>query len=157
MGGEKWLGLRLSFFDETVAAFEPAKVVRLLERKFPGAEVDPTDHDQVRLEQLLALWSRDVADPELRKSLVQQAWGSYRRNGPSYRFVVPFMPQQRVRGQARRLSVGFWLPSGLAPEHHEQLRAFLVSLRMGVLELDDCEEDEAKLDATEDSRRGALP
>jgi hypothetical protein len=142
VGDEKWLGRRLDFWDDTAAVFEPAKVVRLLRRTFPDAEVDPTDHQQLRLERELGFWSRDGVAPELRATLVRQSWGLYKTNGPTYRFVVPFPPGHRVRGQARRLSAGFWLPPGLPPEHQEQLRAFLASLRMGVTELDDCDEAE---------------
>ena len=142
MSEEKWLGLHLDSGDDTAAVFVPAKVVGLLQRAFPDTEVDPTDHQQVQLERELGFWSRDEVAPEHRRSLVLQSWGNYKRNGPTYRFVVPFPPGHKVRGQARRMSVVFWLPADLTAEHQEQLRAFLASLRLGVLEFGDCGEDE---------------
>jgi hypothetical protein len=125
------LGLGLSFWDDAVGAFEPAKVLRQLQRAFPGVEIDPTDHQRVRLLRELDFWSRRVGEPEVRESLVRQSWGLYQRNGPTYRFVVPFPSGHRVGGGARRLSVYFRLPPDLPSEHREQLLAFLRSLRMG--------------------------
>lgn len=131
MEGEPWLGLRLDFWDDTAGAFEPAKVVRLLRRTFPDAEVDPTDHQHIRLERELEYWSRSEVTPEQRATLVRQSWGLYKTNGPTYRFVVPFASGHRPLGQARRMSMGFWLPSGLPAEYRESLASFLRSLRMG--------------------------
>src|SRR5262249_51900194 len=123
--GER-LGINLDFWDDAVGAFEPAKVLRQLERAFPDAEIDPTDHQRVRLLQELEFWA--PREPELRETLVRQSWGLYQTNGPTYRFVVPFPSGHRVSGGARRLSVWFRLPTGLPPAHREQLLAFLRSL-----------------------------
>ena len=145
MEGEKRMSIQLDFWDDSVAAFEPAKVGRLLRQTFPDASIDPTDYQQIQLERELKYWSREEIIPELRATLIRQSWGSYKTNGPTYRFMVPFPPSHQVRGHARRLSVSFWLPPALPPEHREQLRAFLVSLQMGTPEFD--ERDGAKPDA----------
>jgi hypothetical protein len=123
------LGLDLDFWDDAVGAFEPAKVLRQLERAFPDAEIDPTDHQRGRLLQELEFWSQ--REPALREELVRQSWDLYQTNGPTYRFVVPFPSGHRVSGGARRLSVFFRVPPGLPPEHREQLLGFLRSLRLG--------------------------
>jgi hypothetical protein len=128
--GER-LSIELDFWDDAVGAFEPAKVLRQLRRAFPDAEIDPTDHQRVRLLRELEFWSQGVREPELREKLVGQSWGLYKTNGPTYRFVVPFPSGHRVSGVARRLSVGFRVPAGLPPEYREQLLAFLRSLRLG--------------------------
>ena len=125
------LDVRLDFWDDGVVAFEPAKVLRRLQRAFPQAEIDPTDHQQTRLLRELEGWSRGVPDPKVREQLVRQSWGLYRTNGPTYRFVIPFPSGHRVTGAVRRLSVGFALPPGLPPAAREQLAAFLRSLRPG--------------------------
>jgi hypothetical protein len=127
-GGER-LGIQLNFWDDTVGAFEPAKVLRQLRRAFPEAEIDPTDHQRVRLLRELEMWSH--CEPELRETLVRQSWGLYQTNGPTYRFVIPFPSGHRVGGGARRLSTWLEVPAGLPPEHRERLLAFLRSLRMG--------------------------
>lgn len=134
------LGLELDFWDDAVGAFEPAKVLRLLRRAFPDAEVDPTDHQQVRLLRELEFWSRLGDDPERRESLVRSSWGLYKTNGPTYRFVIPFPSGHRIAGSARRMSVNFWLPPDLPPRERERLAGFLRSLRLGEPTLDDGEE-----------------
>ncbi|MGL4553846.1 MAG: hypothetical protein ACRC33_22030 [Gemmataceae bacterium] len=125
------LSLDLDFWDDAVGAFEPAKVLRQLRRAFPDAEIDPTDHQRVRLQRELQFWGRGACDADTREKLVGQSWGLYKTNGPTYRFVVPLPSGHRVSGHARRLSVGFRMPAGLPDEERERLRAFLRSLRMG--------------------------
>jgi hypothetical protein len=131
MGDGEWLELELDFWDDSVGAFEPEKVLRQLQRAFPGVEIDPTDHQRVRLLRELEFWSQGGRESEVRETLVRQSWGLYQTNGPTYRFVVPFPSGHRVGGGARRLSVYFRLPPDLPPEHREQLLTFLRSLRMG--------------------------
>jgi len=137
MADTKGLYIRLNPWDDAVGAFEPAKVLRQLKQAFPEAEIDPTDHQRVRLLRELEFWAQGEKSTEQRERLVQQSWGLYQRNGPTYRFVIPFPSGYRVSGGARRLSVGFQVPSGLPPEHREQLRAFLRSLHMGEPALDE--------------------
>src|SRR4051794_11799083 len=131
MGDGERLGIDIDFWDDAVGAFEPAKVVRQLRQAFPAAEVDPTDHQRVRLLRELDAWLRGVADPEQRETMVRQSWGLYQTNGPTYRFVVPFPSGHQVSGGARRLSVFFRVPPGLPPECRNQILAFLRSLRLG--------------------------
>jgi hypothetical protein len=143
--GER-LGIDLDFWDDAVGAFEPAKVLRQLRRAFPDAEIDPTDHQRVRLLREVESWSRDEVKPEQREKLVRQSWGLYQTNGPTYRFVLPFPSGHRVSGGTRRLSVWFRVPAGLPSEHRERVLAFLRSLRMGEPNLN-TEEGEAEPDA----------
>ena len=98
------LYIRLDFWDDAVGAFEPAKVLRQLKRAFPEAEIDPTDHQRVRLLRELEFWAQGEKAAELRETLVRQSWGLYQTNGPTYRFVIPFPSGHRVSGGARRLS-----------------------------------------------------
>ena len=140
-GGER-LGLSLDWGDDAVGAFEPHKVLRQLRRAFPDAEVDPTDHQRVRLERELEMWSQHIPDPERRASMVRSSWGLYATNGPTYRFVIPLPSGHRVEGGARRLSVWFRLPPGVSPDDRDRLADFLRSLRMGEPTPDD-EDDEA--------------
>jgi len=142
------LGIQLDFWDDAVGAFEPAKVLRRLQQSFPEAEIDPTDHQRVRLLRELEFWSRDEVQPEQRETLVRQSWGLYQTNGPTYRFVIPFPSGHRVSGGARRLRVGFQVPAGLPPAHREQLLAFLRSLRMG---------EPALVDGREEAQPSAAP
>lgn len=135
------LYLRLDFWDDSVGAFEPAKVLRQLTRALPDVVIDPTDHQRVRLLRELEFWAQGEKTAALRESLVRSSWGLYQRNGPTYRFVVPFPSGHRVAGAVRRMSVGFEVPAGLPPEYREQLLAFLRSLRMGGPMLDDGRED----------------
>jgi hypothetical protein len=130
------LSIELDFWDDAVGAFEPAKVLRQLRRAFPEVEIDPTDHQRVRLLRELEFWSQGEREPELREKPVGQSWGLYRTNGPTYRFEIPFPSGHRVSGGVRRLSVTFRVPPGLPPEFREQLLAFLRSLRMGEPKLD---------------------
>jgi hypothetical protein len=154
MDNTERLYVRLDFWDDAVGAFEPAKVVRQLKRVFPEAEIDPTDHQRVRLLRELEFWAQGEKTAELRETLVRQSWGLYQTNGPTYRFVIPFPSGHRVSGRARRLSVGFKVPAGLPPEHCKQLLAFLQSLRMGVPALDNGRETAAEPPAAPD--RGGL-
>jgi hypothetical protein len=131
MDDGKRMGIDLNSWDDAIAAFEPAKVLRQVRQAFPEAEIDPTDHQRVRLLRELKCWSGGEREPELREKLIRQSWGLYQTNGPAYRFVVPFPPGHRVSGGARRLSVYFRVPSGLPAEHSGRLLAFLRSLRMG--------------------------
>lgn len=135
------LCLDLDFWDDTVGAFEPAKVLRRLRHAFPDVEIDPTDHQQVRLLRELEFWTQGVPDAQLRAKLIGQSWGLYQTNGPTYRFVIPFPTGHRVPGQARRLSVGVQLPSDLPPACREQFLTFLRSLRMGEPTLKLCGKD----------------
>ena len=125
------LYIDLDFWDDAVGAFEPVKVLRQLQRAFPDVEIDPTDHQRVRLLRELEFWAQGYKDEELRETLVRQSWGLYQTNGPTYRFIIPFPSGHRVSGAARRLSVGFQVPVGLPPECRERLLSFLRSLRMG--------------------------
>ncbi|MGL4422179.1 MAG: hypothetical protein ACRCZF_16035, partial [Gemmataceae bacterium] len=84
------LYIRLNCWDDAVGAFEPAKVLRQLQQTFPDAEIDPTDHQEVRFLRELEFWAQGDNSAELRETLVRQSWGLYRRTGPTYRFVVPF-------------------------------------------------------------------
>jgi len=136
MGDGEWLGIRLDFRDDAVGAFEPAKVLRQLQRAFPDAEIDPTGHQQVRLLRELEFRSRGEKEQELRDKLICQSWGNDQTNGPTYRFAIPFPPGHRVGGNARRLSVSFTVPAGLPTAHRGRLLAFLESLRMGEPKLD---------------------
>lgn len=131
MDGTERLYVELDFWDEAVGAFEPCKVIRQLRRAFPEVEVDPTDHQRVRLLRELDFWAQGDKAPELRETLIRQSWGLYSTTGPTYRFVVPFPSGHRVSGSARRLSVGFQVPVDLPQEYREQLVVFLNSLRMG--------------------------
>jgi hypothetical protein len=133
--GER-LAIHLDFWDDAVGAFEPAKVLRQLQRAFAGAEIDPTDHQRVRLLRELELWSQGERAAEVREELVRQSWQLYQTNGPTYRFVVPLASGYRVSGGARRLSVFFRAPAGLPVEDRARLLAFLRSLRMGEPKLD---------------------
>jgi len=65
-------------------------------RTFPDAEIDPTDHQRVRLLRELEFWSRDDIRPGHRDELVRQSWDLYQTNGPTYRFVVPFPSGHRA-------------------------------------------------------------
>jgi len=139
------LGVSLDFWDDAVGAFEPVKVLRQLRLTFPGAEIDPTDHQQARLLRELDFWSR--AESDVREELIRGSWGLYRTTGPTYRFVVPFPSGHRVSGGARRLSVYFWVPPDLPAEHRERLLTFLRSLQMG----------EPKLVTEDEEGPGAAP
>src|SRR5262245_57672891 len=110
------LYLSLDYWDDAVGAFEPAKVLRHVQRAFPDAEIDPTDHQQIRLLRELEFWALGEKAAELRDKLVRSSWGLYKSNGPTFRFVVPFPSGHRVAGVARRLSVGFQVPAGLPLE-----------------------------------------
>jgi hypothetical protein len=132
MADVEWLYTRLNFWDDAVGAFEPAKVIRQVKLVFPDAEIDPTDRHRVRLLRELEIWTKsDRVKEEDREALVRQSWDNYQTNGPSYRFVVPFLSGHRVSGGVSRLSVGFQVPAGLPSECREHLLAFLRSLRMG--------------------------
>ena len=136
------LCIELDYWDDSVGAFEPSKVLGQVCRAFPDAEIDQTDHQRVLLLRELEFWSQSVRESEMQEKLVRQSWGTYQRNGPSYKFVIPFPSGHRVSGIARRFSVGFTLPVGLPPEDRERLLTFLQSLQMGVPKLDDGREDE---------------
>jgi hypothetical protein len=125
------LEVELDFWDDTVGAFEPAKVLRQPRAGFSDVEIDSTDHQRVRLLRELEFWDQGERDPELREKLILQSWGLYQTTGPTYRFVISFPAGHRVNGMARRLSVSFSLPVGLPAEYREQLVSFLRSLRMG--------------------------
>ena len=111
--------------------FEPSKVLSLVRDAFPAAEIDPTDHQQVRLERELAGWVQGVQNPERRAALSRQSWNLYKTNGPTYRFVIPFPTGQRIPGHVRRLSMAFWVPHGLPRDLLERLLTLLRSFRMG--------------------------
>lgn len=147
------LGIGLDYGDDTVGAFEPAKVLRQLQRTFPDAEIDPTDHQRVRLLRELEIWSRNEKESVPRETLVRQSWGLYQTNGPTYRFVVPFRSGHRVEGGVRRLSVWFQVPAKLPPEYREQLLTFLRSLRMGEPTLDAGGEEDGFGMSTETDRK----
>ena len=121
--------LELDWWDDSVGAFEPEKVLRQLRREFPDLEIDPTDHQRVRLLRELEFWS--TLGAELRETLVRQSWGLYQTMGPTYRFAIPFPFGHRVTGGARRMSVSFKLPVAFPREYREQVLAFLQSLQMG--------------------------
>jgi hypothetical protein len=142
MDDGKRLGIDLNFWDDAVGAFEPLKVLRRLQQEFPGSEIDPTDHQRVRLLRELEFWSQGERELTLREKLVRQSWDLYQTNGPTYRFVVPFPSGHRASGGARRLSVWFQVPAELPPEQRAHLQAFLLSLRMGEPMLDDGQEGE---------------
>ena len=141
MVSDEHLAVRLDWWDDTVGAFEPGKVLRQVRRVFPDAEIDPTDHQEVRLKRELEFWSQGERAPELRDKLVRQSKELYRTNGPMYWFVVPIDSGHRVRGWARRLSVGFVLPPELPTVAREHLQTFLRSLKMGEPVLDHNVED----------------
>lgn len=146
------LYIRIKFGDDTVGAFDPLKVLQQLQRTFPEAEIDPTDHQQVRLLRELEFWTQGATHGETRENLVLASWGCYRRHGPTYRFVIPFASGNRVNGMARRRSVGFNLPKGLMPEQRSQLVAFLQSLRMGEPVWDDEAYEDAEPDGSSDDK-----
>jgi hypothetical protein len=146
--GER-LGIALDFWDDAVGAFEPAKVLRQLRLAFPEAEIDPTDHQRVRLLRELEFWAQGERELKLREKLVRQSWDLYQTNGPTYRFAVPFSSGHRVSGGARRLGVHFLVPTGFPPEHREKLLAFLRSLKMGQPKFD-TEDAEAEQDVAPD-------
>lgn len=125
------ISIELDFWDDSVGAFEPAKVIRQLRQAFSGVEIDPSDYQRDRLLRELEFWTQGEKSAELRETLVQQSWGNYQTNGPTYKFVIPFLSGHRVSGWARRLSIGFEVPVGLPPEHRGQLLQFLGSLHMG--------------------------
>lgn len=135
------LALDLNYWDDTVGVFEPAKGLRQLQRSFPATEIDPTDHQRVRLLRELENWTKLVADTSQRDSMVRQSWGLYQRMGPTYRFVVPFPSGHRVSGGARRSSVYFYVPPDLPTEYRDQLLAFLSTLRLGQPTLSTAQED----------------
>ena len=143
MDNDEILYIRLDCWDDAVGAFEPAKVLRQLQRSFPDAEIDPTDHQRVRLLRELEFWAQGDTPAELRETLVRQSWGLYQRNGPMYRFVIHFPSGHHASGAARRMSVGFDVPAGFPIEYRGQLVAFLRSIRMGEPVWDEDREDAA--------------
>ncbi|QEL15299.1 hypothetical protein [Limnoglobus roseus] len=143
MGHEDHLSLELDFWDDAVGAFEPAKVLREIQRTFPHAEIDPTDHQRVRLLRELGLFeSQSAWDTDQRDTMIRQSWGLYQTNGPTYRFVIPFPSGHQVSGAARRLSVYFRVPASLPSEHRGELLSFLRSLKMGEPKIDEVFDDE---------------
>lgn len=127
---DDYLGLELDFWDDSVGAFEPLKVLRQLEKSFPDAVIDPTDHQRAHLLKLLKLFAANL-EGERHETMIRQVWGTYQTCGPLYKFVIPFASGHKVSGSAARLCVDFWLPKDLTLEHRGQLLAFLTSLRMG--------------------------
>jgi hypothetical protein len=126
-----YLGLELNFWDDNIGAFEPEKVVRQILRVFPQTQVDPTDHQEVRLQRELAFWAEGEREGSLRDNLIRQSKRCYRTNGPTYRFQITLADAFQVTGTARRLSVAFHVPKNAPAELREQLWTFLRSLHMG--------------------------
>ena len=123
------LSLELDFWDETIGAFEPQKVITRLHEAFPNAEIDLTDHLRRRLLFELDYWPlNDCGDRY--NTLVRNSWHLYQTCGPSYHFAIVF-PSGRVTGSARRLSIEFLVPVRMPTAEQESLIAFLRSLRMG--------------------------
>ncbi len=139
---DEYLQIRFDYWDDFVGAFEPSKVLRLLQQFFTDAEIDSTDHQRVQLLREIEHWSQTEMPTEQRESLVRQSWGNYQTNGPTYRFVILFAAGRRVSGWSRRLTVGFRVPVDLPAENREQLLAFLRSLRMGEPVLSDAGDEE---------------
>jgi hypothetical protein len=131
MAATETLGLDLDWWDDSVGAFDPTKVLRQIARVFPQVEIDPTDHQDVRLQRELVAWSQGVSDETVRESLIRQSKGLYRRTGPCFRFEIPFTSGHRVKGQARRCAVLFTIPRDLPAAIREQLSGFLSGLEMG--------------------------
>jgi folate-binding protein YgfZ len=130
--GHEYLSVELDFWDDSVGAFEPEKVIRQLGRAFPNLEFDATDYQQVRLLRELEIWEElSQRDGKVRESLIANSWHLFRTNGPTFRFEIPFESGHRVKGGARRMSVGFHVPIDLPSEHRERLLAFLDSLDLG--------------------------
>lgn len=125
------LAIDLDPWDDSVAVFAPEKVLRRVQQAFPGVVIDPTDHQQVRLERELAFWEQTPPDEAARATFRRQSWGLYQANGPMYRFAIPFASGHEVRGQVRRYCLLFHVPAGLPPEHREAVLAFLRSLGIG--------------------------
>jgi len=98
MDDTEYLGLELDYWDETVGAFEPQKVIGKLREFFATAEIDPTDHQQVRLLRELWHWEQIDCPPEQLTLLIRQSWGNYQTSGPTYRFSVTFPSGHEVQG-----------------------------------------------------------
>ena len=143
MSDGEYVGLELDFWDDSVGAFEPGKVLRQLRKAFPEAVIDPTDTQRARLLQLLNLWAKNETVVGQYDTLIRQAWWQYQTCGPSYRFVVPFPIGHVVNGSASRLSINFWLPIGLPSEYRERLLTFLGNLRMGQPKIETLDEVES--------------
>ena len=129
-----WLRLALDWYDEgSVAAFEPAKVLRRLRVAFPSVEINPADSQRERLEFELAFWAHRVADPDRRAIMVRSSWGLYARTGPTFTFVISLGSGARVAGSTSRSAVTFKVPPDVPDVDAEPLSRFLQSLGMGQL------------------------
>lgn len=135
MDADKLLGIYLSFWDETVGVFEPAKILRLVGRTFPAAEIDWTDRQRDRLLHELESWAQRIPEPERRERFIRNSWGTYQTNGPTYRFIVPLPSGLRVNGGVGRFHVWFRVPADIPSADFQWLESFLKSLRMGDLTL----------------------
>jgi hypothetical protein len=125
------LSLEIDFWDQSIGAFEPVKVLRQVCRAFPEAEVDWTDQQELRLCRELEGWSKSNLDEATRERLMRQSKDLYRSNGPTYRFQIPLGDNLCASGWARRLSIGFELPDNAPMELRDKLTRFLESVRMG--------------------------
>lgn len=134
MADRETLSAQVDYWGDGVGCFDPERVLGRLKRAFPTVVIDPTDHQDIRLQRELGFWGQ-VEDAALRETLVRQSRGLARRAGPTYRFEVPLGGGERVTGHARRYSVGFDLPSGVDPAFRARVVAFLRSLSLGAPEV----------------------
>jgi hypothetical protein len=135
MASGEVISLELPYWSEFVGTFDPWKVARRVKATFPGAVIDPTDYQEVRLNRELEFWARSDIPEATRQALIGQSKRCYRDNGPTYRFEIPCGLSAPIKGCARRYRVWFELPAGAPEELRQRILAFLETLALGPTKL----------------------
>nr|MCU0493767.1 hypothetical protein [Chloroflexaceae bacterium] len=151
--GQTTLELHLDWWDDNVGVFEPELVLVHVYETFPNTILDFTDYQEQRLLRELAFWETNIADLEQRTAFIRQSKRNYRTNGPTFKFTIPFKPDWRVEGIARRLSIRLFLPAGFPLLYRQQLETFLRSLEMGRPTFEEETDNDSPISATKQTIR----
>src|SRR5690242_10574016 len=97
----------IAYWTESVACFDPEKVLDKLVEAFPQVEIDPIDYAQEELNRFRQFAREHIESEETRLTMLDQITGKARRNGPVYHFHLGSEGDVAIRGYVARYRVGF--------------------------------------------------
>jgi hypothetical protein len=125
--------ISLDYMSDSVACFDPEKVLWKLSELFPEAIIDEKDYAEVEVQSLASfLTNRGEEITERREAqMLASIKRKARQNGPAFIFMVDSGSGENVSGWARRYGVGFKSGKDIPNDLKARIISFLEGLDLG--------------------------
>jgi hypothetical protein len=92
-----YISKEIAYWTESVACFDPEKVLGKLVEAFPQVQIDPTDYAEEELNRIRQFAQEHIESEERRLNMIRQITGKARRNGPGYHFTCEVKAKRSLK------------------------------------------------------------